>query len=225
MSAFHEGRRIVHLTLDLEGLDTSYPFVITLPQGQTERVLIDVLKSRGGSVEWKTKLTRFLKSDANVRATLTGPDGTEQDVRARWLIGCDGARSVVRHTLNLPFQGTEYEETFYLADVRIDWDQPDDEAMLIISQEVQLGAFPLPAPGRWRLVDPSSAVGTDDPPKAAEPSRACSIPTGSPRPASATRSGSPRFACTAARSIGFAWATVWSPETRRTSTVRREGRG
>ena len=77
-------------------------------------------------------------------------------------------RSTVRHELNLPFQGAEYEETFCLADVRIDWEQPDDEATVILAEEIQVGAFPLPQPGRWRLVDASGAVGTDDPPQAVE---------------------------------------------------------
>jgi 2-polyprenyl-6-methoxyphenol hydroxylase-like FAD-dependent oxidoreductase len=167
INGYHGGRRIVHLTLDLDALDTSYPFLFTLPQGQTERILIDVLKSRGGTVEWRTQMTG-LQNDASIRATLKGPDGTEQTVSARWLIGCDGARSTVRRELHLPFQGTEYEETFCLADVRIDWQQQNDEATVIVDKGIQVGAFPLPEPGRWRLVDASESVGTDDPAQAVE---------------------------------------------------------
>ena len=40
-------------------------------------------------VEWRTHLTG-LQNDEEVRAKLSGPDGTEQTVCARWLIGCDG---------------------------------------------------------------------------------------------------------------------------------------
>jgi 2-polyprenyl-6-methoxyphenol hydroxylase-like FAD-dependent oxidoreductase len=167
ISAYHAGRRIIHLTLDLDALDTHYPYITTLPQGQTERILLELLQSRGGAVEWRTNLTAF-RGDEDVRATLSGPDGTERTVRTRWLIGCDGARSTVRHELSLSFQGTEYEETFYLADVRIDWEQPDDEATVISAKELQIAAFPLPEAGRWRLVDASEAVGTDDPAQAVE---------------------------------------------------------
>jgi 2-polyprenyl-6-methoxyphenol hydroxylase-like FAD-dependent oxidoreductase len=167
MSGYHRGERIIHLTFDFDALDTPYPFVITLRQGQTERILIDVLKSRGGEVEWQTRLTT-LQNDSSVRAMLSGTDGKQQTASARWLVGCDGARSTVRHALNLPFQGTEYEETFVLADVRVDWDQPDDEVAFVVSSESQIGAFPLPEPGRWRLVDPSGTVVSDDPQHAAE---------------------------------------------------------
>jgi 2-polyprenyl-6-methoxyphenol hydroxylase-like FAD-dependent oxidoreductase len=167
MSAFHAGQRFVHLKFDLDALDTPYPFVTILPQAQTERTLLDVLQSRGGAVEWHTALTGF-ETDGQVRATIRGPDGAERTVHSRWLIGCDDSRSIVRHKLNLSYQRTDYPESFYLADVRIDWDQPDDEVLFVLSTDVQLGAFPLPEPHRWRLVDPSGAVGTDDPLKAAE---------------------------------------------------------
>jgi 2-polyprenyl-6-methoxyphenol hydroxylase-like FAD-dependent oxidoreductase len=168
ISGYHENRRIIHLTLDLDALDTAYPFLFTLPQGQTERILINILNSRGGAVEWRTKLTGLQSDEDHVRAKLSGPEGSEQTVRARWLIGCDGARSTVRGALHLPFEGAEYEETFYLADVRIDWEQPEDEATFILDKQILIGAFPLPAPGRWRLVSPSTEIGTGDAAQAVE---------------------------------------------------------
>src|SRR5262249_12960927 len=50
----------------------------------------------------------------------------------------------------------------------IDWKQPTDEATLILAREVQVGAFPLPELGRWRLVEASEAVDTDEPSRAVE---------------------------------------------------------
>ncbi|XGV97320.1 MAG: FAD-dependent monooxygenase [Leptolyngbya sp. BL-A-14] len=46
----------------------------------------------------------------------------EEQVRSRWLVGCNGASSLVRHGLKLSLEGSDYEETFLLADVQIDWD-------------------------------------------------------------------------------------------------------
>src|SRR5512135_3059865 len=43
LSAYADGRRIVHVSLDLDDLDTPYPFALILPQGQTERLLIEHL--------------------------------------------------------------------------------------------------------------------------------------------------------------------------------------
>ena len=47
LSAYSDGRRIVHITFDLSEMDTPYPFAVALPQSETERILIDVLKDAG----------------------------------------------------------------------------------------------------------------------------------------------------------------------------------
>jgi 2-polyprenyl-6-methoxyphenol hydroxylase-like FAD-dependent oxidoreductase len=163
LNAYEAGKRIVHVGLDFEGLETPYPFLLILPQGQTERILIDHLASQGTQVGRRTRLSGLVQDVTGVTATLAGEDGAERTVRSRWLIGCDGARSTVRHALNLPFEGAEYEEKFLLADARVDWDVPDDEAHFIFTAEGPVGAFPMPEPGSWRLIDTTGAVQTDDP--------------------------------------------------------------
>jgi 2-polyprenyl-6-methoxyphenol hydroxylase-like FAD-dependent oxidoreductase len=44
--------------------------------------------------------------------------GVEETVRAKYLCGCDGARSVVRHGLQIDFPGGTYAQSFYVADVQ-----------------------------------------------------------------------------------------------------------
>ena len=166
LSAYADNRRIFHVTFDMEGLDTPHPFILCLPQGETERILIGRLRRHGIEVERGTKLGGFRRDEAGVTATLSGTDGRSTDVRARWLVGCDGARSVVRKTLGLTFEGAEYEEQFLLADVKLDWPRPDDEVTIVVTPEGPVVAFPLPEPGRWRLVDTSGAsAGDAEPPR------------------------------------------------------------
>jgi 2-polyprenyl-6-methoxyphenol hydroxylase-like FAD-dependent oxidoreductase len=153
LNVYSGGRRIVHVGLDLEGEDTAYPFVLSLPQGQTERILTGRLAELGVTVERDTKLTKLQQDASGVTATLVGPGG-ERTIRAAWLVGCDGAHSAVRHQLGLPFEGAAYEETFRLADARIDWELPHDEAHLTLTQTGGgVAAFPLPGENWWRLVD------------------------------------------------------------------------
>jgi 2-polyprenyl-6-methoxyphenol hydroxylase-like FAD-dependent oxidoreductase len=38
-----------------------------------------------------------------------GPDGREEEVLADWLVGCDGAHSIVRHSLGATFDGETNE--------------------------------------------------------------------------------------------------------------------
>jgi 2-polyprenyl-6-methoxyphenol hydroxylase-like FAD-dependent oxidoreductase len=163
LNAYAQNRRIVHIGLDLEGLNTPYPFLLILPQGQTERILIDHLTGQGVQVERRRRLVGFVQAGDRVTATLANEDGSEQTVPSRWLIGCDGARSEVRHILNLSFEGAEYEETFLLADAHVDWNLPDDEIHFFLTPEGGIGAFPMNEAGQWRLVDTTGALDTDDP--------------------------------------------------------------
>ncbi len=156
VAAFADGRRITHMTFDLEALETHYPYGLILPQGETERILVDRLKRHGLEVERRTRLVGFSQDGSGVSARLVDHDGRSSEVRASWLIGCDGARSTVRKTLELPFEGADYEESFLLADVRLDWDRPEDEFTIILTPEGPLVAFPFNEPGRWRLVHASS---------------------------------------------------------------------
>jgi len=158
LGAYADGRRVLHLSLDLDEFDTPYPYILALPQSRTERILLDRLAAHGGSVRRRTALESFDRDGAGVTARFA--DGSE--IRAGWLIGCDGARSVVRKGLGLEFEGGEYEERFLIADLRVTWDLPDDEIAMVLTPEGPLIGFPLPG-GNWRLVDTTGSVDSDDP--------------------------------------------------------------
>ena len=69
------------------------------------------------------RLTGFEQDADGVSATLAGDDG-EQTVRARYLVGADGAHSAVRKGLGLTFEGAAFEEQYMLGDVEVDWSMP-----------------------------------------------------------------------------------------------------
>ncbi|CAN5909061.1 FAD-dependent monooxygenase [soil metagenome] len=162
---YKRGRPFARLELDLEHLGTPYPFILILSQGETERALLDRLAGHGGAVDWRAELKDLRQDDRGVTATL---GGQERPIRARWLIGCDGAHSVVRYRLGLPFEGAVYEERFLLADARVDWDLDPDEAQILTTLEGVFPAIPLPEPGHWRLIDTSGAVDSTDPARIAD---------------------------------------------------------
>jgi 2-polyprenyl-6-methoxyphenol hydroxylase-like FAD-dependent oxidoreductase len=164
INAFAGGRRVLHVGLDLDAEDTPYPFVISLPQGLTERALIERLAALGVGVEWGTRLDDLAADASGVSATLARPGGAEA-ARAAWLVGCDGARSAVRHRLGVPFEGAEYDELFLLADATLRWDVPDDEARVQLPPGGgPFAAFPLPGERRWRLIDAGGQVEAADEP-------------------------------------------------------------
>ncbi|NOT49432.1 MAG: pentachlorophenol monooxygenase, partial [Acidobacteria bacterium] len=79
-------------------------------------------------------------------------DGATQTVEAKYLIGCDGAKSPVRHGLGLEFAGGTFERIFYVADVQIDWEYAHDALHLNLSKDNLLAFFPLPGDKHYRIV-------------------------------------------------------------------------
>ena len=149
--------------VDFTELPTAFPFLLCVPQPETEAVLEALLERRGAKVERAVALRSFRQDGTGVTATLTKGDTTET-VRAAWLVGCDGAHSTVRKGLDLAFEGDTYEDRFFLADVKIAWDTRDDRVTTYFADDGLVACFPLPA-GRWRLIltSPAGDEGTTDP--------------------------------------------------------------
>jgi 2-polyprenyl-6-methoxyphenol hydroxylase-like FAD-dependent oxidoreductase len=148
-NVYHDDSKLLRLTF--AELESPYPYILMLPQNETEAILIDHIERLGGTVEREVKLKTFVEDSEGVTATLEHADGTTESVRTPWLIGCDGAHSTVRHLLNQPFLGEEFEEGFQLADVKILWLLKDDEIYIFVHGGWLLAAFPLPD-GRHRLI-------------------------------------------------------------------------
>jgi 2-polyprenyl-6-methoxyphenol hydroxylase-like FAD-dependent oxidoreductase len=120
-----EGKTIV--TIELDQIPGRYPFVLFLPQNETERLLIEHLRALGGEIERGTELLSFQNGKDGVEAQLRHKSGTTQTVPARWLVGCDGAHSVVREGIPVPFKGDTVGLDFFLGDLELQGpDAPDD---------------------------------------------------------------------------------------------------
>src|SRR5581483_4147940 len=116
-SIYAEGKRIVNFTLD--ELDAPFPFVLSVPQTDTEELLRKNLEKHGGRIEWATELRTLEDKGERVEVELAHADGRVEKTSAPWVVGCDGAHSAVRHALDLPFEGAPYPETIVLADVKL----------------------------------------------------------------------------------------------------------
>jgi 2-polyprenyl-6-methoxyphenol hydroxylase-like FAD-dependent oxidoreductase len=143
--------------ISFDGIDAPYPFILSVSQATTERVLTECLSDLGGTVERALTLLSFTQSSEGVTSTLERQDGTHETVRSRWLIGCDGAHSTVRRVLGLPFMGAPYAEQFLLADVTIAWPMPSNRVDSFFHPDGMLLVIPLPG-GRHRII---AALGTD----------------------------------------------------------------
>ncbi|WP_232664469.1 FAD-dependent monooxygenase [Pseudonocardia sp. TRM90224] len=118
--------RWAHLSgigLDVAGLVGSAPaghFPAPLPvrQAEVERVLEDRARELGGLVQRGHELVGFSEGAEDVTIDVLGPDGPYQ-LRARYLVGCDGARSRVRARSGIGFSGSAATVVCRLGDVEI----------------------------------------------------------------------------------------------------------
>ncbi|QNA99872.1 FAD-dependent monooxygenase [Massilia sp. Se16.2.3] len=87
---------------------TPHPFVHVYPQDRHEAMLVERLREAGIEVERNCTLLGFEEHGGEVLARLRRASGETETCGALWLVGCDGARSVVRHLIDAGFPGGTY---------------------------------------------------------------------------------------------------------------------
>lgn len=141
------GRTLI--PIDFSGLPTEYPYSLMVPQSTTERLLLERLEELGGSVQRPRSVTAIDQDPDGVTATFEDGDV----VRARYVVGADGIRSIARQQAGIDFEGSVYDESFVLADVKLTGDAPHDQVILYWATAGLTVVAPLPD-GTYRIVAP-----------------------------------------------------------------------
>ena len=151
-SVHTSGRRPVHARFGV--IDSPYRFLLTLSQAETQRILDRKLKQLGVAIERGVEVVAVERDAGGAALAMqtTGEPPT-RTVTADWLVGCDGARSIVRHSLGVPFEGDDYSQDWLMTEVRVDPPLRRDQFHVFASTPSVLAAFPLPG-GRWRVFVP-----------------------------------------------------------------------
>lgn len=146
-----------------EGVDSAFPFTLILPQSRTEAILTRHLEVAGHAIEREVELLNVTEIGDTVRATLRRPDGRTETLDVPFLVGCDGARSLVRHTLGIAFEGYTEPQTFILSDTRIDGALDPSSIYIWWSAKGSVAIFPVEG-GIWRTFALRDEPAHDDPP-------------------------------------------------------------
>lgn len=162
----HEGvarsRGRVLGTLSFARASDTHPYVVTLDQHRTEAILRDRLHAEApAALRTGIGLTALERHADHVDASGTGPDGEPVALRARFVVGADGARSTVRELLGIGTSGRDYPDRYVMGDFA----DPEPasrvgSALVDVGPEGVVESFPLPG-GRRRyvaLVDGSTAA-------------------------------------------------------------------
>lgn len=154
INGYIEGVKAIHLvTHPLEKQYTQFPFMLSIPQSITERILEDKLNSYGIKVERGVSFQSVDETN-ELRVKLTTKDGQEEVVNPGYIIACDGAHSAVRKSLNIEFKGHKDSHHFLLADLSLDWKYPDDSVHIFLSKKGTFGFIPFPGSRLFRMVAP-----------------------------------------------------------------------
>lgn len=137
--------------LDFSELPTRHPYALMLPQSRTEAVLSARLQELGGEVRRGHTVTTVLTDPDQVTLAVEVAEQRSSTVRSRFVIGADGMHSTVRAASGIAFAGSAYEQSFVLADVRLQWALPRDEGQLFFSPRGLMVVAPLLG-GEHRIV-------------------------------------------------------------------------
>src|SRR3954451_18950803 len=136
-------------------LDTAHPYIIGMPQTITDRLLEEHAAESGARIRRGCAVVGVSQDDDGVTVALA--DGTE--VRARYLVGCDGGRSTVRKLLGIGFPGEAAQTEWLLGEVEAT-EAPEQIAATVAEiRKTQLGFGIGPTGhGGWRVVVPAARV-------------------------------------------------------------------
>jgi len=137
--------------------DSPYPFLLTLSQAETQRILEHKLASLGVSIERSREVIAIEQDATGITLLVQHPgEPQERTISAAWVVGCDGAHSIVRRSLGVPFEGDDYSQDWLMAEVSIEPPLQRDHFHVFAYTPSVLAAFPLPAE-RWRVFVPQVA--------------------------------------------------------------------
>lgn len=144
-----------------EGM-SPYPFALSLPQDRHERILETALNEAGLAVERGTVLKDLLQSEAGIIAELGTEGGHFEQVRPRYVVGCDGFHSTVRSRLGLAMEGGTYSQRFFVADVQASGNVPASSIVVSLGSTEFFGQFSLPVGDAARLIGTLPAGAEED---------------------------------------------------------------
>lgn len=103
------------VALDISDFPTRHPYSLGLWQNHFERILAGWVAQLAVPIHRGREVTGFSQDDTGVDVELSGG----QSLRARYLVGCDGGRSLIRKTAGIEFPGWDPTTSSLIAEVEL----------------------------------------------------------------------------------------------------------
>lgn len=105
------------IRLDISDFPTRHPYGLALWQNEIERILADWVSDLGVPIYRGQQVATFAQDGDGVDVGLA--DG--RVMRAQYLVGCDGGRSVIRKRAGIEFPGSDPTTSYLLAEAEMDF--------------------------------------------------------------------------------------------------------
>jgi 3-(3-hydroxy-phenyl)propionate hydroxylase len=107
-------------TLDTSDFPTRHPYWLAIFQNKIERILAGWIAELPVRIYYGREVTGFAQDEIGVDVELS--DGPS--LRARYLVGCDGGRSVIRRAAGIEFAGLDATKSNLIAEVEMTEEPP-----------------------------------------------------------------------------------------------------
>ncbi len=139
-------------------LDTAHPYGLATPQPVTERLLNERALELGTDIRRGCEVVGLSQDEDGVTVEL----GDGRSLRSRYLVGCDGGRSVVRRLIGVGFPGEPARVETLLGDMEATEDPATIAAVVEEVRKTQLRFGLVPqGEGAYRVIVPADGVAED----------------------------------------------------------------
>ena len=120
-----EGRTVQIATfgtsvMDMSDFPSRHPYTLALFQNKIERIMAGWIAELPVRIHYGCELTGFAQDDDGVDVHVSGAE----PLRSRYLVGCDGGRSLVRKAAGIDFPGWEPTRSNLIAEVEVTEEPP-----------------------------------------------------------------------------------------------------
>ncbi|OBF86104.1 hypothetical protein A5791_01235 [Mycobacterium sp. 852002-51163_SCH5372311] len=109
------------IRLDISDFPTRHPYGLALWQEHIERILAEWVGELAVPIYREREVTGVAQDGTGVDVALAGGEF----LRTKYLVGCDGGRSLVRKSVGIEFLGWDPTSSYLLAEVEMDFDTDD----------------------------------------------------------------------------------------------------
>src|SRR5919106_291179 len=116
----HQAAPFGNTMLDMSDLPTRHPYSLAIFQNQIERIMAGWIAELPVHIYYGREVTGFVQNETGVDVRLS--DG--ESLRAQYLVGCDGGRSLIRKAAGIEFPGWDATKSNLIAEVEMTEEPP-----------------------------------------------------------------------------------------------------